>query len=99
VSALLAVLALTLAGPRSRTIRSPFLDGQERHLKGKVVEYKWVNRTRTSLSRLIQATASMPETVGTWDIEGGSTNIMGRQGWNKATFKAGAMRSPWWRIR
>ena len=30
-----------------------------------------------------------PATVGTWDVEGGSTNIMGRQGWTRATFKAG----------
>jgi hypothetical protein len=30
-----------------------------------------------------------PATVGTWDVEGGSTSIMGRQGWTRATFKAG----------
>jgi hypothetical protein len=30
-----------------------------------------------------------PSTAGTWDIEGASTNIMARQGWTKATFKAG----------
>jgi hypothetical protein len=30
-----------------------------------------------------------PATVGTWDVEGGSTNIMGRQGWTRVTFKAG----------
>ena len=27
--------------------------------------------------------------VGLWDVEGGSTNIMGRQGWTRATFKVG----------
>ena len=30
-----------------------------------------------------------PATVGTWDVEGGSTNIMGRQGWTRATLKPG----------
>ena len=30
-----------------------------------------------------------PGAVGTCDVEGGSTTITGRQGWTRATFKAG----------
>ena len=27
--------------------------------------------------------------MGTWDVEGGSINIMSRQGWTRASYKAG----------
>ena len=30
-----------------------------------------------------------PQTVGLWDVEGGSINISTRQGWTRATYKAG----------
>jgi hypothetical protein len=30
-----------------------------------------------------------PTTVGTWDVEGGSINIMSRQGWTRASYKIG----------
>ena len=33
--------------------------------------------------------ASDPATVGTWDIEGASPNIMTRQGWSRVSYKAG----------
>ena len=39
--------------------------------------------------RLRGYAAADAATVGTWDVEGGATNIMGRQGWTRATFKAG----------
>src|SRR5215475_1295673 len=54
--------------------------------KGTVLEYKWVN---PHVHVTVQVDAGDPSTVGTWDIEGASTNIMARQGWTKATFKAG----------
>ena len=56
--------------------------------EGKVVEYKWMN-PHTHITILVPATAKDPQTVGTWDVEGGSTNIMTRQGWSRATFKYG----------
>ena len=56
---------------------------------GTVVEYKWVN-PHVHVTLQVDPNAGVdPSTVGTWDIEGASTNIMGRQGWTKATFKAG----------
>jgi hypothetical protein len=35
------------------------------------------------------ATNGDPQTVGTWDVEGGSVNIMTRQGWTRASYKVG----------
>ena len=56
---------------------------------GVVLEYKWVN-PHVHITVDIKTGPSVdPATVGTWDVEGGSTNIMGRQGWTRATFKAG----------
>jgi len=57
--------------------------------KGVVVEYKWLN-PHTHITVDIKPGAGVDAaTVGTWDVEGGSTNIMGRQGWTRATFKPG----------
>ena len=56
---------------------------------GVVLEYKWVN-PHVHITVDIKPGPSVDRaTVGTWDVEGGSTNIMGRQGWTRATFKAG----------
>jgi hypothetical protein len=55
---------------------------------GYLVEYRWEN-PHTHLIVKVPATAKDPATVGTWDIEGGSVNIMTRQGWKKSLFKPG----------
>lgn len=55
---------------------------------GTVVEYRWENPHTHIIVKVDQGAAD-PSTVGTWDIEGGSTNIMARQGWTKATYKPG----------
>ena len=57
--------------------------------KGVVTEFKWVN-PHVHITVDIKPGAGVDSaTVGTWDVEGGSTNIMGRQGWTRATFKPG----------
>jgi hypothetical protein len=56
---------------------------------GRVIEYHWVNPHTHVLLKVDPGTGVNPETVGTWDVEGGSTNIMGRQGWTRVTFKSG----------
>ena len=56
--------------------------------KGTVVEYRWVN-PHVHVTLQVDADSGDPSTVGTWDIEGASTNIMARQGWTRASFKAG----------
>jgi uncharacterized protein DUF6152 len=56
--------------------------------KGTVVEYRWVN-PHVHMILQVDPDSGDVSTVGTWDIEGASTNIMARQGWTKAMFKAG----------
>jgi hypothetical protein len=51
---------------------------------GTVVEYRWENPHTHIIMKVDGG-----ENAGTWDVEGGSTNIMGRQGWNRASFKPG----------
>jgi len=55
---------------------------------GFVLEYRWENPHIHIIVRVPQ-TAKDPATVGTWDIEGGSVNIMSRQGWKRSLFKSG----------
>ena len=57
-------------------------------MEGTVVEYRWVN-PHVHMTLQVDADSGDPTTVGTWDIEGASTNIMARQGWTRASFKAG----------
>jgi hypothetical protein len=56
--------------------------------EGTVMEYRWEN-PHTHIIVKVDPGAADPSTVGTWDVEGGSTNIMGRQGWTRASFKVG----------
>ena len=56
--------------------------------EGIVVEYRWEN-PHTHVIVKVDPGAADPSTVGTWDLEGGATNIMGRQGWSRITFKPG----------
>ncbi len=55
---------------------------------GTVEEYRWIN-PHVHMIVKVPPGAADPTTVGIWDVEGGSVNIMARQGWNKITYKAG----------
>jgi hypothetical protein len=52
--------------------------------EGAVQEYRWENPH----THIIVKVESGPN-AGVWDIEGGSTAIMGRQGWTRVSFKPG----------
>ena len=52
--------------------------------EGTVVEYRWANPHSHIVVKIDDGADA-----GTWDIEGGSTAIMGRQGWSRVTFKSG----------
>src|SRR3954454_11289427 len=56
--------------------------------EGTVLEYRWEN-PHTHIILKVDSNAADVSTVGTWDIEGGATSIMGRQGWTRTTFKPG----------
>ena len=87
---LAAVLALAAAVPAfAHHSFAIFLMETNVTYKGKVLEYRWVNPHSHIIIKVDPGPGVAPEAVGTWDIEGGSTNIMGRQGWNRVTFKAG----------
>lgn len=59
-------------------------------VKGAVVDYKWGNPHVHVTIRVDAAPGVDPALVGLWDLEcAGGTVIMGRQGWSKATLKAG----------
>jgi hypothetical protein len=57
--------------------------------KGVVTEYKWANPHVHITVEIKPEPGVDPATAGIWDVEGGSMNIMGRQGWTRATFKPG----------
>jgi hypothetical protein len=56
---------------------------------GTVTEWKWQN-PHVHFTVLVKPGAGVEaQTVGTWDVEGGSINIMARQGWTRASYKFG----------
>jgi len=55
---------------------------------GVVKEYRWRN-PHSQIVITVGSDAKDPSTVGTWDIEVSSINIMVRQGWNPMTYKPG----------
>jgi hypothetical protein len=91
-AALLAVVALIvmIGGPvRAHHSFAMFDMEKEVTYTGVVTDFRWVNPHVHITVDIKSGSAVDPATVGTWDVEGGSTNIMGRQGWTRATFKAG----------
>jgi Family of unknown function (DUF6152) len=88
VAASVAVVLLSV-GLRAHHSFTIFAMDTEATYVGTVVEYRWANPHVHITMRVSAAPGVDPRTVGNWDIEGGSTIIMGRQGWNKATYKAG----------
>jgi len=57
--------------------------------KGVVVDYMWSNPHVHFTVDIKSGAGVEAATVGRWDVESGSTNIMARQGWTRATLKAG----------
>ena len=56
---------------------------------GTVTEWKWQN-PHVHFNVLVKPGSGVDaKTVGTWDVEGGSINIMTRQGWTRASYKIG----------
>jgi Family of unknown function (DUF6152) len=91
VAALAIALVIATAGGRLFAHHSFSMFDMEKDVtyKGVVTEYKWVNPHVHITVDIKPAPGVESATVGTWDVEGGSTNIMGRQGWTRATFKYG----------
>ena len=62
-----------------------FDDKKEVVLKGAVKEFQWSNPHTWIQLNVTDASGKVVE----WSIEGGSPNLVGRQGWKRNTFKAG----------
>lgn len=56
--------------------------------RGFVKEYQWRN-PHSYIVITVGADAKDRSTVGTWNIEASSINVMVEQGWNQATYKPG----------
>ena len=57
--------------------------------RGVVREWKWQNPHVHFTLDVTRRPGVDPLTVGLWVVEGGSVNIMTRQGWTRASYKAG----------
>ena len=64
---------------------SMFDEKQEVVLKGAVKEFQWGNPHTWIQLNVTDAAGKVVE----WSIEGGSPNLVGRQGWKRNTFKPG----------
>jgi len=79
---LLAGSALPAAAHHSFSM---FDDKKEVVLKGAVKEFQWSNPHTWIQLNVTDASGKVVE----WSIEGGSPNLVGRQGWKRNTFKPG----------
>jgi hypothetical protein len=57
--------------------------------RGVVTEWKWQNPHVHFVVDINKGAGVDPQQVGRWDVEGGSINIMARQGWTRASYKVG----------
>ena len=83
--AVFAAMLLMIAGSRGSLVAhhsfSMFEMDKNVTYTGVVVEYKWNNPHVHFTIDIKPGTGVDKATVGRWDVEGGSTNIMTRQGW------------------
>ena len=56
--------------------------------RGVVDEYRWQN-PHSHIIVTVGPDAKDPATIGTWDIEASSINLMVGEGWNRLTYKKG----------
>ena len=91
--AVFAAVLLTIAGSGGPLVAhhsfSMFEMEKNVTYTGVVVEYMWSNPHVHFTIDVTPAAGVDTATVGRWDVEGGSTNIMTRQGWTRATLKPG----------
>jgi hypothetical protein len=80
--ALLAGISLPVLAHHSFSM---FDDKKEVVLKGEVKEFQWSNPHTWIQLNVKDASGKVVE----WSIEGGSPNLVGRQGWKRNTFKPG----------
>ena len=87
----LAVLGLALASVSVAAHHSFAMFEMDKNVEyqGVVSEWKWQNPHVHFTVDIKPAPGIDPQTVGRWDVEGGSVNIMSRQGWTRTSYKVG----------
>ena len=87
----LAIVGIALASVSLGAHHSFAMFDMEKNVeyRGVVKEWKWQNPHVHFLVDVPRNAGVDQQTVGLWDVEGGSVNIMTRQGWTRASYKAG----------
>ena len=87
----LVIVAFTLASVSLLAHHSfaMFEMGKDVEYRGVVREGKWQNPHVHFTIDVRKGPGVDPKSVSLWDVEGGSVNIMTRQGWTRASYKAG----------
>ena len=87
----LAIVGLALASVSVAAHHSFAMFDMEKNVEynGVVKEWKWQNPHVHFTLEVAKKAGVDPQRVGVWDVEGGSVNIMSRQGWTRASYKAG----------
>jgi len=87
----LAIVALAMASASVTAHHSFAMFDMDKDVEynGVVREWKWQNPHVHFTLEVAKKPGVDPQTVGVWDVEGGSVNIMSRQGWTRASYKAG----------
>jgi hypothetical protein len=89
ILSLIAVTGVLLFAPRrslAHHSRAMF-DMAENITYGGVVEEYQLQNPHSHIVITVGPDTKNPSTVGTWDIEASSVNIMVSQGWNRTTYK------------
>jgi uncharacterized protein DUF6152 len=86
-----AIVGFALASPQLAAHHSFAMFDMEKNVEyqGVVTEWRWLNPHVHFVVDIKPGPGVDPQTVGTWDVEGGSVNIMARQGWTRATCRVG----------
>jgi len=87
----LAVIGLALASVSVAAHHSFAMFEMDKNVeyKGVISEWKWQNPHVHFIIDIANAPGVDPQMVGRWDVEGGSINIMSRQGWTRTSYKVG----------
>ena len=86
-----AIVALVLASASLSAHHSfaMFEMDKDVEYRGIVREWRWQNPHVHFTVDVTKQPGVDPKNIGLWDVEGGSVNIMARQGWTRASYKAG----------
>lgn len=89
VGLMIAAAVLTSVSMSAHHSFSMFEMDKNVEYSGTVVEWKWQNPHVHFTMQVKPGAGVDAAMVGLWDVEGGSINIMGRQGWTRSSYKSG----------